>query len=331
VRILVAAGGGIGNVVMATPAMAALRSMGYRVSAWLAPEAADAAGLLQEWDALDAVIAGPPPAPPDFDMVIHTVWSRGRGTHRRELSPGAVDLTTTHEAEANMIPVRALGFAGPTPPPHVEHGAHAPGRFGLEAGGYCVLAAGCNPDPFWERKRWGGWDALASELTGRGEPCVFLGAPRDARPWMRARGPVDLTGRTTMKQAAGIIAGARCLIGIDCGLAHVAAALGVPTLVMFGATSEVKNRPLGPRVRVMTRDCLCRPCQMRPEWDGCTNWRCMAFDPAEVAEGAARTTARPPLSTPRTPRTPRETRHQEGNGCWRGPRAGVGRSRRPRR
>ena len=247
-------------------------------------------------------------------MAVHTVWSRGRGLHPRVVGPGAVDLTTTHEAEANMVPVRELGYAGPTPPPHVEHDAHAPAAFGLEPGRYFVLATACNPDPFWDRKRWCGWDALARELTERGERCVFLGTRRESRGWMRGAGRVDLAGRTTISQAAGVIAGARCVVGIDCGLAHVAAALGVPTIVMFGATSENKNRPLGPRVRLMTRDVLCRPCQMLPAWERCTNWRCMAFDPREVAEAAARTAARPPLSTPRTPRTPREARHRQGNG-----------------
>ncbi|MHC5056721.1 MAG: glycosyltransferase family 9 protein [Planctomycetota bacterium] len=281
-RLLIEAGGGIGNVVMATPAMAALRAMGYRVSAWLLPEAAGAIGLLHGWSALDSVISGPPPAPPDFDMVVHTVWSHRRGIHPREFFPGPVDLTITHEAEANMIPVRALGFAGPTPPPHVEHDAHAPDAFGLAGGGCCVLAPGCNRDLFWDRKRWGGWKALADELARRGAMCAFLGTRRESRGWMTGPGRVDLTGRTTVRQAAGVMAGARCVVGIDCGLGHVAAALGVPTLVMFGATSEVKNRPLGPRVRVMTRDVLCRPCQMTPEWDACARWRCMAFDPAEV-------------------------------------------------
>ncbi len=283
-RVLIEAGGGIGNVVMATPAMAALSSMGLSVSAWLAPEAVGTIGLLQNWSALGSILAGPFHAPTGFDLVVHSIWSRGRGMHPRELGPGAVDLTATHETEANMIPVRELGYSGPTPTPHVEHDSRAPESFGLTPGSYMALAPGCNPDPFWDRKRWSGWDALACELTRNGGQCVFLGTRKDSRPWMCGEGRVDLTGRTSLRQAAGVIAGAKCVIGIDCGLAHVAAALGVPTVVMFGATSEVKNRPLGPRVHIMTRDILCRPCQMFPEWDECVNWRCMAFDPTEVAE-----------------------------------------------
>jgi len=287
VRVLVCIGGGIGNVVMATPAMAALASMGHRLSAWLLPDAAGAVGLLRGWAALDSVTTGDAPPPTDCDLCVHTAWSRGRGVHPREISPGAVDLSSIHETEANMIPVRSLGYAGPTPRAHAEHDSGAPRAFGLEQGRYVVLASGCNPDHFWKRKRWGGWDSLARELIAHGLACVFPGTDCDRRSWMSGPVRVDLTGRTTMRQAAGIVADARCVIAIDCGLAHVAAALGVPTVVLFGATSEVKNRPLGPRVRVMTRDIECRPCQMTPAWDSCPTScrvrRCMAFDPAHIA------------------------------------------------
>jgi hypothetical protein len=310
--VLCCVGGGIGNVVMATPALAALARLGFEVSVYLQPEAEPAAELLRGWDALRDVIVGPPPAPERFDFALHTVWSRRRGIHPDERSPGRVDLRNMHEAEANMVPVRALGYAGPLPPAYVETapprqhllpprtpraprtataegggtattaGAKRPAVLGV-LGGECrcwVLAPGCNPDPFWERKRWGGWRELAERMGGI---VVYLGTARDSRPWMSARGAVDLTGRTTLAEAAALIAGARAVVAIDNGLAHIAAALGVPTVVLFGATSETKNRPLGPRVRLMTRPLPCRPCQMTPRWDACSEWRCMGFAVDEVA------------------------------------------------
>ena len=112
---------------------------------------------------------------------------------------------------------------------------------------------------------------------------MFLGTARDSQLWMSSCGAVDLTGRTTLAEAAALIAGARAVVAIDNGLAHVAAALGVPTVVPFGATSETKNRPLGPRVRLMTRPLPCRPCQMTPRWEACSEWRCMGFAVDEVA------------------------------------------------
>jgi ADP-heptose:LPS heptosyltransferase len=280
-RVLLAAGGGIGNVIMATPAVAALARLGFDVTVYLQPETAAAAGLLEGWPELSGVLTEPPPDPSGFDLAVHTAWSRRRGLHPEERAPGEIDLRTMHEAEADLLPARALGYAGPLPPAHVECDESG---VSLEPGSYCVLAPGCNPDAFWERKRWSGWDELAGLLPGRS---VFLGTASESRPWMD-RGPhrIDLTGRTLLRQAAGWIAHSRGFVGIDNGLAHVAAALGVPTVALFGATSETKNRPLGPRVRVLTRDLDCRPCQMTPRWHECAEWRCMRFDPEQVA-GAA--------------------------------------------
>jgi ADP-heptose:LPS heptosyltransferase len=77
------------------------------------------------------------------------------------------------------------------------------------------------------------------------------------------RAPVysrSLAGSTTLKQVVGLISGAEIFIGMDSGPAHIAGALGVPTLVLspFPANckeehraSPVRFRPCGPRVRVL--------------------------------------------------------------------------------
>jgi ADP-heptose:LPS heptosyltransferase len=100
------------------------------------------------------------------------------------------------------------------------------------------------------------------------------------------------------RTAASVIAGAKAVVAIDNGLAHVAAALGAATIVLFGATSEIKNRPRGLmgsgrptsgasapglKVNVLTRDLDCRPCQMTDKWESCSEWKCMGFEAKEVA------------------------------------------------
>ena len=280
-EVLYSTAGGIGNVVMATPAVAALAEMGLEVTVLLPPELAQVAELFRGWQAIKACLIGRPPSPREFDLAIHSYWSRARGLHPEEFSPGSPDLTRTHESDANMIPVRELGYAGPTPAARVEFDAS---EGPLEAGSYWALAPGCKRAPFWLRKRWSGFDRLAEILPG---VSVSLGSRVESRGWMsRGKRRLDLCGKTSLREAAGIIARSRGFVGIDTGLTHIAAAVGAPTVVLFGATSEIKNRPLGPRVRVLTRDLPCRPCQMTPRWDSCVNWRCMDFDPARVADEA---------------------------------------------
>ena len=57
-----------------------------------------------------------------------------------------------------------------------------------------------------------------------------------------------------------ILAGARLFVGNDSGATHLAAALGIPTLAVFGPSDSKLWRPLGPRVRVVASRQPCAPC-----------------------------------------------------------------------
>jgi len=67
----------------------------------------------------------------------------------------------------------------------------------------------------------------------------------------------------------------RAVVANDSGPAHMAAAVGVPTLVLFGATRRTKNRPLGRSVHVIEAGRACSPCQYTPAWNTCRRFRCM--------------------------------------------------------
>jgi len=287
-RVLYCTGGGVGNVVMSTPAIAALHAMGHSADVLVGRDTLyGIEDLLRGWAPVANVSRRLPP-PSSYPLIVHSAWHRIPIGGLRELfAPTSPDvLRVTHEAEANMIPVRELGFTGPTPPPHVEvEPMPSALRDACPPGEYIVCAPGCKQEPFWRRKRWKGWLDLAPRLTALP---VWLGCEDDApcneitRPDLLGH---DLTGVTTLAEAASIIAGAKAVVAIDNGLAHVAAALGVPTVVLFGATSEVKNRPLGPRVMTLANaKCPYRPCQMTDRWEACTDWKCMDFEAEEVAE-----------------------------------------------
>jgi len=48
---------------------------------------------------------------------------------------------------------------------------------------------------------------------------------------------------------AGVLAGAETYLGNDSGVSHLAAAVGTPTLALFGPTDARHFRPVGRRVR----------------------------------------------------------------------------------
>ncbi len=99
------------------------------------------------------------------------------------------------------------------------------------------------------------------------------GAAREASrtsraPWRRdpAGGPgaVDLTGRTSLAEAIALLKGAAAFVGNDSGLMHLAAALGVPTVGIFGATDPSWTGPRGAHTAVVAAAGFpCSPCFLR--------------------------------------------------------------------
>ncbi len=109
-------------------------------------------------------------------------------------------------------------------------------------GPYAVLVPGAaphRPAKRWPAERFG---ALAARLDARGLRPVVAGAAADT-PLARAvvalcPAALDLTGRTTLPQLAGLAAGAAVAVGNDTGPMHLAAAVGCPCVVLFSAESD---------------------------------------------------------------------------------------------
>jgi heptosyltransferase II len=136
--------------------------------------------------------------------------------------------------------------------------------------------------------------ALVAELVGRdGATCVLVGGKgsdatttaqiRDALPADVRGFVIDLAGATSLQQLAGVLSLADACVSNDSGAMHVAAALGVPTVAIFGPTNERETAPLtrqGTATRVLTKPVDCRPCMLR---ECPIDHRCMSrLEPAEV-------------------------------------------------
>jgi len=122
--------------------------------------------------------------------------------------------------------------------------------------------------------------AVIGYLASRGVRAVLVGADAD-RSTARAIEsalpagvrPIDLVGRTTLRELAGVLARCAAFVSNDSGAMHVAAALGVPVTAIFGPTNEHETSPEGPAAHdVILRDVFCRPCMLR---DCPIDHRCM--------------------------------------------------------
>jgi heptosyltransferase-2 len=71
---------------------------------------------------------------------------------------------------------------------------------------------------------------------------------------------LDLTGKTDLPTLAGVLARAAVVVSNDSGAAHVAAALGRPTVIVFGSTDPGWTAPRGEHVTVIQDLVRCSPC-----------------------------------------------------------------------
>jgi heptosyltransferase II len=155
------------------------------------------------------------------------------------------------------------------------------------------IVVGFNPGAFYgEAKRWfpdryaGVADALVEQY---GAKIVLFGSSSDLPVVEEVaanmkRPPLILAGKSTLGQLMGLIKECNLLITNDSGPMHLAAALDVPQVAIFGSTSEIATGPLNRNAVVIKNPVDCNPCFLRK----CpTDFRCMkGIAPEQVIEAA---------------------------------------------
>jgi len=94
----------------------------------------------------------------------------------------------------------------------------------------------------------------------------------------------NLAGETTLREFIELAAACRVFLTNDSGAMHIASALGVPTVAVFGATDDTTTGPAGSHARIVREPVECSPCLLR---ECPIDHRCMTRVPAaRVAEVA---------------------------------------------
>lgn len=121
----------------------------------------------------------------------------------------------------------------------------------------------------WESKNWtpeGYKDLLIQLLESPSDHLLLLGGKKDKALAERLTVQInnskviDLTGKTNLKQLAAVIQRCRLLIGPDSGPGHIAAALGVPAVTIFGPTFPDRVAPYNNRHLAVSIPVPCGPC-----------------------------------------------------------------------
>jgi lipopolysaccharide heptosyltransferase I len=125
------------------------------------------------------------------------------------------------------------------------------------------------PGTIWETKHWTieGFAGVARELVRQGFAVALAGTRRDEARCQQiaaaAPGTIDLCGKTTPADLAGLIQRAELAVTNDSGSMHVAASLGKPMVSVFGPTNPVHIGPYQRPESVVRVDLPCSPCNYR--------------------------------------------------------------------
>jgi lipopolysaccharide heptosyltransferase II len=204
---------------------------------------------------------------------------RGRLLTRTVKTPGR----SVHQAEYYQHLVRALDVpSGPLEPTLVApDAAMTSARSLLTSHGWnetrplITLAPGA---AYGTAKRWlpAHFARLITAVVATNEAtCAMVGSTADGGTtrWIRELVPdrervhlLDLAGKTTLESLSGVMRLSRVFVSNDSGAMHMASALGVPVVALFGPTREYETAPLphtGVRAEVLLHPVWCRPCMLR--------------------------------------------------------------------
>lgn len=144
---------------------------------------------------------------------------------------------------------------------------------------------------FGHAKRWSPnrYAELASHLIDAGVACVIVGRSEDRDAARDIKG-IDLIGQTDLTMLMGVLSHCNVVVANDSGALHLAAALGVRVVGIWGPTHERYSTPVTPyedsrTVAALSESVFCRPCFLA---DCPIDHRCMKRIPTERVHEAVR-------------------------------------------
>ena len=218
------------------------------------------------------------PSPPIHAVDRYLLTAKYLGADPGEVKPS--DFPLPHDAQAEAR-VEVLLVAA-----------------GIQAGGMLVAM---NPSARWDTKRWPpeSFAAVGDRLQQDGAARVALIGGRDERPLgeqvMRAMRtmPVDLIGRTTLKELIALLRRVRLLVTNDSGPMHLAAAVGTPVITLFGPTDPARTGPYGAGHTVLRSGVPCSPCFSRRCMNSVLMECLTTIHPEQVFDAAMRLVEQP--------------------------------------
>lgn len=200
--------------------------------------------------------------------------------------------TPPHQSYYYLEMLRRVGWVEALPPAPLirlesRHQARASGMARFEREGLAAPILGVSPGAaFGSAKRWlpERFAEAAQTLAGTlGARVALFGSAAErelcenVRASMSHVQAVNYAGAISLEEFIERAAACRLFLTNDSGAMHIASALDVPTVTVFGATDHIATGPTGPAARIVRHDVECSPCLLR---ECPIDHRCMKGVPA---------------------------------------------------
>jgi len=187
------------------------------------------------------------------------------------------EILRKHQVEYYLAILRAMGCEAPTREPHLHVGVKEDAAIrgllsshGVTEEDFLVgLSAGAifGPAKRWPVERFAAIGDRSRERWGA--KVLLIGSEKDGSTCLdlsqaMKHEVLNLCGKTSLGEAMALIQRCRFFVSNDSGLMHIGAALGVPTVSIFGSTNPVATGPRGKWARMVKHDLDCSPC-LKPE------------------------------------------------------------------
>jgi len=139
-----------------------------------------------------------------------------------------------------------------------------------------------NPFSHWSYKEWGidKWRQIISFVWQEYKmPVLILGSEEERKRadeliFADSSSAYNLAGKTTLREMAGVLQRSRLHIGVDSAAPHIAAAVGTPTLTIYGPSDWRDWAPPGEKNQVVLPEMDCSPCRKKG-CDGSGQSKCL--------------------------------------------------------
>jgi len=280
---------GIGNMILATPMLKALRKLypDARISVFTWERCAD---IIRGLDFIDDIITHRYEAfvdsvgGLDYLLISPTAVIPTARARLIERSKSVIELPPhnwgKHESEYNMDLVRMLGYKGETPRPSCVWD-----ELTVTYENAAIISISHLAEGHWWLKSIEDdreWLRVVDFLTSCGYNVIALGTNIGTSILDQHPKVINLCGKTTITEAAAIIKNAKLFVGLDGALAHIAACFEIPSVVVFTFTNIIKNLPLNRNLLVVAKNCPKRTTCQHGNWAKCESRFCRRISAKDI-------------------------------------------------